>query len=411
MIEINIKLKIASDKQPTQSKKAEPQNQKQINWKIILILVIIVWSGMVFWVGHLLYRNQAKIKNVLLSRVGKFIIQKQVKPRNNTNLKYLKIGNPQPALGEYINGHQITSLMGWRIHPITSKKEWHNGVDIATPVNTPLYAIADGINICKNQPGGAGIYNEFNFKLEKDEITIRIFHLNECFPGKFKSGELIAKTGNTGRSTGPHAHIELQKNKQNIEPSREIIRYSLQPFDSRQEDGTQVALKNIEPNIAAFLDTIAYAEGTYHKNGYRFIYGYEIINDLSRHPEKIICRNHHRKRLCSSAAGRYQFMPDTWNEVRQSDFSPESQDKAAIELLNNKGILPLIKENKIALAIYQSRYIWASFPGNNYGQRQLGLQELLGFYEKRRKKYETQKTTSNQACFKIFSKEICLMSK
>ena len=413
MLELNVKLKVGSGSNqrshqsqqepllPIQNELAIPR-QKRINWKAIVVLGVIAWGGYQSYQGYLKVKPMLDFTNQIIDFVDDFSqkigidIDFDNKPNSTqkskgktASLKHLKIGNPQPAKEEYVGGYKITSLMGWRIHPITGQRSWHNGVDIATPIGTPVYAVANGINICKNQPGGAGIYNEFTFG--NRNFTVRAFHLSDCTPGTFKAGDVIAKSGNTGRSTGPHVHFELQKNGKNMNPSREIIKYTFQPFSvaaKGKHDGTKVAAKGLSPNVAAFLDTIAYAEGTFREDGYEITYGYERINNLSKHPDKVICRQYNGRRLCSSAAGRYQFMPTTWAEVKQSDFSPESQDKGAIALMKARGILPLVENGQIALAIHKARYTWASFPGNSYGQRQVQLKDLLDFYEKRKKEYK-----------------------
>jgi muramidase (phage lysozyme) len=86
-------------------------------------------------------------------------------------------------------------------------------------------------------------------------------------------------------------------------------------------------------NITATLDLIAYAEGA----DYDVIYTGERFSDFSEHPDRVLCA----RGICSSAAGRYQFLTPTWqrlqNKLNLPDFSPASQDKAAIELLKECG--------------------------------------------------------------------------
>lgn len=409
-LNLNVKFKTGPKKRRQQEEStisATQQSQRKINWQAIAVTAVIVWGGYQSYKGYL------KIKPVIdfaenvkeqINSLKKLNIdfnldwlnsdkekQSTKKGKNPKSVKFLEIGKNQPAVGEFVSGYRITSPRGWRIHPVTGKRRWHNGVDLATPVGTAIYAVADGTNECKNQPEGAGIYSDFTFGNNK--LMGRYFHLSDCKPGKFSVGDVIARTGNTGISTGPHLHIELQKNGESITPSKSFIKYSLQPFSSsgssrNRYDGTRVATDGLTPNVAAFLDTIAYAEGTFREDGYEITYGYEKITNFDRHPDKVICRQYNGRRLCSSAAGRYQFMPTTWAEVKQSDFSPESQDKGAIALLESRGILSLIENGQIALAIHKAGPVWASFPNNNYGQRQVAMKELLDFYEKRKKEYK-----------------------
>lgn len=86
-------------------------------------------------------------------------------------------------------------------------------------------------------------------------------------------------------------------------------------------------------NVTAMLDLIAYAEGA----DYDVMYTGQRFTDFSKHPEKLLCAN----AICSDAAGKYQFLSTTWNPLKSRlklpDFSPASQDKAAIQLMKDNG--------------------------------------------------------------------------
>lgn len=96
----------------------------------------------------------------------------------------------------------------------------HNGADIAVPIGTPLRAGADGTVRFKNDPRGYGKYAELT--LDDGKTVIRLAHLSEF--GRFKDGDrvrqgdIIGKSGNTGRSTGPHAHYEVRVNGKPVDP-------------------------------------------------------------------------------------------------------------------------------------------------------------------------------------------------
>ncbi len=121
----------------------------------------------------------------------------------------------------------------------------------------------------------------------------------------------------------------------------------------------------------AMLDSIAFAEGTRDQpnNGYKTLFGFGQFNDYSRHPDKVVRSG----RYASAAAGRYQFMPGTFNRLAKKlglkDFSPASQDKAAIELAREYGVTQelLSKEGmspKVSALLGRQ---WASFPGKTIG--------------------------------------------
>ena len=121
----------------------------------------------------------------------------------------------------------------------------------------------------------------------------------------------------------------------------------------------------------AMLDSIAFAEGTRDQpnNGYKTLFGFGQFNDYSRHPDKVVRSG----RYASAAAGRYQFMPGTFNRLAKKlglkDFSPASQDKAAIELAREYGVTQelLSKEGMSPRVSALLGRQWASFPGKTIG--------------------------------------------
>jgi len=112
-------------------------------------------------------------------------------------------------ISEQISVSRITSGFGWRIHPITKQKQFHNGVDIALPVGVPLKAIADcAIQTNNHTTGGLQCIQIF----EKDGLKIRVGYAHCSWTTNkvvAKKGEVIAKSGNTGASTAPHLHLTV----------------------------------------------------------------------------------------------------------------------------------------------------------------------------------------------------------
>ncbi|NBR71775.1 MAG: hypothetical protein EBT75_06755 [Proteobacteria bacterium] len=87
----------------------------------------------------------------------------------------------------------------------------------------------------------------------------------------------------------------------------------------------------------------------------------------------------------STAAGAYQFIKPTWERVRQTkgarkrlvDFSPTSQDEAAVRLLDEIGATPLIQSGHIGDAIKVASRVWASLPGSRAQQNPKAMQYAL----------------------------------
>lgn len=114
---------------------------------------------------------------------------------------------------------KLTSKFGNRIHPITKEPSFHNGIDIASPLGTPIKAPADGIIIKQWYDDLGG--NSMQIKHNSGYIT-GYAHLQKY--GNYKVGDkvttdtIIAYVGSTGKSTGAHLHFTLRKNGILINP-------------------------------------------------------------------------------------------------------------------------------------------------------------------------------------------------
>lgn len=135
-------------------------------------------------------------------------------------------------------------------------------------------------------------------------------------------------------------------------------------------------------NVLAFLRAIRLGEGTADADGYRRIVGGELFDSFADHPRKRVWIE--RYGVWSTAAGAYQFIASTWDEMRAKyglpDFSPASQDRAAVGLLIRRGALEDVLAGRIEQAIAKCRLEWASLPGSPYGQRTESMQRVLDTY-------------------------------
>ncbi|MCC5609849.1 M23 family metallopeptidase [Nostoc sp. CHAB 5834] len=104
----------------------------------------------------------------------------------------------------------ITSVFGWRIHPITGNQRFHAGTDIGAPTGTPVLAAAAGQVETANWLGGYGLTVTLNHKSAEQTLY---GHMSEIFvqPGQWvEPGTVIGRVGSTGNSTGPHLHFEVR---------------------------------------------------------------------------------------------------------------------------------------------------------------------------------------------------------
>lgn len=135
-------------------------------------------------------------------------------------------------------------------------------------------------------------------------------------------------------------------------------------------------------NLAAFLAMIRVSEGTAGTNGYRTLVGGGLFNDYSDHPRVLVSLPN--LGINSSAAGAYQILRRTWDGVAGklglADFSPASQDAAAVELIRQRAALPDVLAGRFAAAVDKCKKEWASLPGAGYGQRENSLARLEAAY-------------------------------
>ena len=106
----------------------------------------------------------------------------------------------------------ITSIFGWRIHPISGKRRFHTGTDLGAPMGTPVLAAYAGRVAIADFLGGYGLLVSLRHNENTEET--RYAHLSELFvkPGEWvKQGEVIGRVGSTGNSTGPHLHFEFRE--------------------------------------------------------------------------------------------------------------------------------------------------------------------------------------------------------
>lgn len=114
---------------------------------------------------------------------------------------------------------RVTSKFGFRIHPITFSTEFHNGLDIANAMNTPIYSTAFGeVKFCDWQSGyGRLIIIEHGYGYKTYYGHLRKILVK---PGdKVTRGQLIGLMGDTGTATGHHLHYEITFNERDIDPA------------------------------------------------------------------------------------------------------------------------------------------------------------------------------------------------
>ena len=136
-------------------------------------------------------------------------------------------------------------------------------------------------------------------------------------------------------------------------------------------------------NVRAFLDTLAFSEGT--TDHYNYIFTYLTFSSYADHPRKKACAGS----LCSTAAGRYQFLSRTWDPLAKDlglpDFTPPNQEKATLELIRRSGAYTAVERSatyaNFTKAVSKLNTIWASLPGSPYGQPTHTIARLWTVYK------------------------------
>lgn len=125
----------------------------------------------------------------------------------------LPVANPLP-------GAKMTSRFGSRIDPFNRRSAFHAGIDFRAGRGTPVRATGSGRVVHAGRKGGYGMMVEID---HGNGITTRYAHLSRILVkqgSRVKPGDTIGKVGSTGRSTGPHLHYEVRRNKKATNPAR-----------------------------------------------------------------------------------------------------------------------------------------------------------------------------------------------
>ncbi|MDR3356666.1 MAG: M23 family metallopeptidase [Spirochaetaceae bacterium] len=114
----------------------------------------------------------------------------------------------------------LTSAFGRRISPISGRLSTHNGLDLAAPAGTDVYAARDGTVIETSENSVYGKYVVIEHEGGWTSLYGHLSSINTGLRSKVKAGILIGRVGSTGLSTGPHLHFELRQNGRAQDPVR-----------------------------------------------------------------------------------------------------------------------------------------------------------------------------------------------
>lgn len=126
--------------------------------------------------------------------------------------------------GRPVHSGYISSEFGFRRDPFNGRQKMHKGVDYAGPTGTDIFSVGGGVVSFVGRKAGYGNVVEID---HGEGVISRYAHLNAIKVKEsqvVKKGDMVAWMGSTGRSTGPHLHLEVLKNGEQVNP-REYLGY------------------------------------------------------------------------------------------------------------------------------------------------------------------------------------------
>jgi murein DD-endopeptidase MepM/ murein hydrolase activator NlpD len=124
-----------------------------------------------------------------------------------------------------LRNYRLSSSFGMRPSPFTGKPQFHNGVDLAAPIGTEVYAAREGrVTEMGNDP----VFGNYIIIAHDDNWASLYGHLSTFSTQRHSyvtTNTIIGKVGSTGQSTGPHLHFELRKNGNALDPSKLLFRH------------------------------------------------------------------------------------------------------------------------------------------------------------------------------------------
>jgi murein DD-endopeptidase MepM/ murein hydrolase activator NlpD len=140
-------------------------------------------------------------------------VEAQIREYQDKNMAILGTGSYMwPVSGK------ILQYFGWRVHPILRKRKFHTGIDIPQPSGTPVLAADSGVVMFSGINGGYGklviIYHGAGFSTVYGHNSVLLVNKGQAVT----KGEVVAKVGSTGLSTGPHVHFEVRKDGVPVDP-------------------------------------------------------------------------------------------------------------------------------------------------------------------------------------------------
>lgn len=199
---------------------------------VIFVLVISAIGGEIYdyskSVFNECFNKPININQVLNAKQTKAVLQAQNSSQKSEKNNYVSDKKIKTVLTSATADNSmcmpvdgsVTSEYSYRIHPITGDYKLHSGIDIAANTGDNIYSVLDGVVseidrkckttygkyiVIKHSTGTSTLYGHCSKIIAKTGESV-------------KKGQVIAKVGSTGNSTGPHLHFEVKVNGEKLNP-------------------------------------------------------------------------------------------------------------------------------------------------------------------------------------------------
>ena len=167
------------------------------------------------------YTNLMVEKHANISHEIAFIKKITLEKKTSTAIEKVEVSAEKEIIfmdNIPVKNGNISSKYGIRKDPFNGRKRMHHGIDIAAQSGTNIYPLGKGKVIFSGRKAGYGNLVEI---LHGTAIVSRYAHIKKSLVKKGQivgKKDIIAKVGSTGRSTGPHLHLEIAINGETLDP-------------------------------------------------------------------------------------------------------------------------------------------------------------------------------------------------
>ncbi|QOG12110.1 M23 family metallopeptidase [Arcobacter sp. FWKO B] len=140
----------------------------------------------------------------------------------------------------------VTSPFGNRIHPTLKVRQFHRGIDLRASVGTPVYSTADGVvrQIHNTTSGAFGRVITISHSYGFETVYAHLSKINVKIGEVVRKGDIIALSGNSGRSSGPHLHYEVRYATQHLNPY-DFIKWDVANYEGIFEKQRSVSWESL----------------------------------------------------------------------------------------------------------------------------------------------------------------------